>query len=86
MSSENEDDPVRARTPKSIKRKRNESSKKYEPKKQKFRNEWLSDSKYSNWLYRVPNNDLMAKCKLCASNMTAEIICFEKTHINEKTS
>lgn len=78
MHSENKDDPIRARTPESVKRKRGESSKKYEHKKQKFRSEWLLDSKYSNWLGRLPNNDLMAKCKLCSSEMTVELSVLKK--------
>jgi len=84
MYSENEDDLVRSRTPESVKRKRGKSSKKYEHKKQKFRSEWLSDSKYSNWLSRVPNNDLMAKCKLCASEMTAELSVLKKHALTKK--
>lgn len=78
MDSENEDDPQRARTPESVKRRRGESSKKLEHKKQKFRNEWLQDSKFSNWLIPVPNNQLMAKCKLCSSEMTAELSVIKK--------
>ncbi|KAE9522888.1 hypothetical protein AGLY_016699 [Aphis glycines] len=81
---ENEDDPIRARTPESVKRIRCESSKKYDHKKQKFRSEWLVDSKYSNWLCRVPNNDLMAKCKLCPSEMTAELSVLKKHALTKK--
>lgn len=84
MNSENEDDPIRARTPESVKRKRCESLKKYDHKKQKFRSEWLVDSKYSNWLCRVPNNDLMAKCKLCPSEMTAELSVLKKHALTKK--
>ncbi|XP_008187418.1 uncharacterized protein LOC103310549 [Acyrthosiphon pisum] len=84
MNSENEDDPIRARTPESVKRKRCESSKKYDHKKQKFRSEWLVDSKYSNWLCRVPNNELMAKCKLCPSEMTAELSVLKKHALTKK--
>jgi hypothetical protein len=61
MNSKNEDDPERARTSESVKRRRGENSKKLEHKKQKFRSVWLHDSKFSNWLIPVPNNQLMAK-------------------------
>lgn len=84
MNSENEDDTIRARTPESVKRKRCESSKKYEHKKQKFRSEWLVDSKYSNWLCCVPNNELMAKCKLCPMEMTAELSVLKKHALTKK--
>lgn len=78
MNSENEVDPQRARTPESVKRRKGESSKKLEHKKQKFRSEWLQDSKFSNWLIPVPNNQLMANCKLCSSEMTAELSVIKK--------
>jgi len=78
VNSENEDDPPRARTPESVKRRRGESSIKSEHKKQKFRSEWLLDSAYRNWLMPVPNKELMAKCKLCSSEMTAELSVIKK--------
>lgn len=84
MSSEDEDDPVRERIPESVKRVRSESTKQYVHKKQKFRSERLSDPKYCDWLCRVPNNDLMAKCKLCASDMTAELSVLKKHTLTKK--
>lgn len=61
-SDDDADDPVRAKTPENTKRRRGESSKKTEHKKQKFRHDWLKDPKFSNWLCAVHNNEFMAKC------------------------
>lgn len=49
------------------------NSKTYSHKKQNFRNEWLSNKEYSNWLLPAHNNKLLAKCKICTTEMTAEL-------------
>lgn len=83
-SDDDPDDPVRARTPENTKRRRGESSKKTEHKKQKFRHDWLKDPKFSNWLSAVHNNEFMAKCKLCMSDMCAELSVLKKHVLSKK--
>lgn len=50
----------------------------YFHKKQNFRPEWLTNIEFSNWLLPVHNNKLSAKCKLCVSEMTAELSVIKK--------
>lgn len=83
MSSETEEDKFS--TPEKTKTKRGESTKTYSHKKQKFRNEWISNKEFSNWLIPVHNNVLLAKCKLCITEMTAEISVIKKDAQTKKT-
>lgn len=74
--SESEND--RCSTPEKTKRKRGESSKTYFHKKQNFSPEWLTIIEFSNWLLPEHNNKLSVKCKLCVSEMTAELSVIKK--------
>jgi len=82
--SENESD-TNCSTPEKTKRRRGESSKTYSHKKQNFRDEWLTHDKYRNWLLPVHNNKLLAKCKLCITEMTAELSVIKKHSLTKKT-
>lgn len=82
-SVDDPDDPVRARTPENTKRRRGESSKKNEHKKRKFRHDWWKDSKFSNWLSAVHDNEFMVECKLGMSKMCAELSLLKKTRVVE---
>jgi hypothetical protein len=75
----------RCSTPEKTKRKRGESSKTYSHKKQNFRQEWLTNKDFSNWLLPVNNNKLLAKCKLCITKTTAELSILKKHAQTKKT-
>jgi len=82
--SENESDSNCCSTPEKTKRRRGESSKTYSHKKQKFRDEWLTNNEYRNWLLPVHNNKLLAKCKLCITEITAELSVIKKHSLTKK--
>ncbi|KAF0750250.1 BESS domain-containing protein [Aphis craccivora] len=77
-----EDDP-RLRTPEKVTRSRNESSVKLSHKKQKFRNKWLQNTEFKNWLVPAQNDTYKGKCKLCNTEITAEITVIKK-HMTSK--
>uniref|UniRef100_A0A224Z5W8 thioredoxin-dependent peroxiredoxin n=1 Tax=Rhipicephalus zambeziensis TaxID=60191 RepID=A0A224Z5W8_9ACAR len=39
--------------------------------KQKFRESWLQDERFKNWLVSVPNDPYRARCKLCNADLRA---------------
>lgn len=39
--------------------------------KQKFRDSWLQDDRFKNWLVSVPDDPYRAKCKLCNADLRA---------------
>nr|XP_037282770.1 uncharacterized protein LOC119175863 isoform X1 [Rhipicephalus microplus] len=39
--------------------------------KQKFRDSWLEDDRFKNWLVSVPNDPYRARCKLCNADLRA---------------
>jgi hypothetical protein len=80
--SDSDDDP-RLRTPEKVKRPRNECSVKFSHKKQKFRNEWVQKNEFKNWLVPVQNHNYKGKCKLCNTEMTAELTVIKK-HMTSK--
>lgn len=63
---------------------RGESSKKYTHKSQKFRSEWLKNKLFCGWLLPVNNNVLLAKCKLCICEMTAELSVIKRHALSKK--
>lgn len=83
------DDPAsspRHNTPTKTKLKRgSEVSKKNMPKHrlQKFRNEWLKNKDFEDWLAPVPQDEYKAFCKFCKAPMVAEISVL-RTHQNGK--
>ncbi|XP_008178341.1 uncharacterized protein LOC103307801 [Acyrthosiphon pisum] len=81
--SENESD--NCSTPEKTKRRRGESSKTYSHEKQNFGDEWITNTDYSDWLLPVHNNKLLAKCKLCITEMTAELSVIKKHSQTKKT-
>lgn len=56
-------------------------SKKYT---QRFRQEWLNDSKYSKWLSKAQGDDTKAYCKLCTCIITAKLSDLEKHRATAK--
>lgn len=55
-------------------------------RQQKFRDAWLKNNDYKEWLSKVPDNQYKAKCRTCNVIMNAELTVIKKSHDIENSS
>ncbi|CAF4814367.1 unnamed protein product [Pieris macdunnoughi] len=53
-------------------------------RQQKFRDAWLTNEKFKQWLVKVPNDHYKAKCRACNVVMSSELTVI-KNHMASKT-